>query len=156
MLETVLELFVIRRLSVQVRLPAPVLITMAPQQQFMRRVLVVEDDYELAELLSDVLTYENCTCDIATNGMEAMEKLRGQNFDAIICDLILPRTDVESFYKEVVRLYPYLADKILFVGPSAAQRAGVGDFVPSTGNTLLEKPFEMDDFRTALLDLWKR
>ena len=41
-------------------------------QQFMYRVLVVEDDYELADLLSEVLTYENCTCEVVSNGMEAI------------------------------------------------------------------------------------
>ena len=40
--------------------------------QVIHHVLVVEDDYELADLLSEVLTFENCTVDLASNGMEAL------------------------------------------------------------------------------------
>ena len=125
-------------------------------QQFMHRVLVVEDDYELADLLSEVLTYENCTCEVVSNGMEALEKLRGADFDAIICDLMMPKMDGEALYQEVERVYPYLANKFLFVGPTAASRGGLGDFVYRTENTLLEKPFEMDTLRAALVDLFNR
>lgn len=122
----------------------------------MHRILIVEDDYELAELLMEVLTYENCTNDVASNGMDAIEKLRGADFDAIICNLVLPRMDGETLYKEVERLYPYLAEKFLFISPPAASRGGMGDFVIRSGNTLIEKPFEMDDFRVALQELLNR
>ncbi len=52
-------------------------------RQVMRRVLVVDDDYDLAELLREVLTYDNCEVDIATNGMEAMDRLHTGDYDAV-------------------------------------------------------------------------
>ena len=125
-------------------------------KQFMHRVLVVEDDYELAQLLCEVLTYENCTPEVAPNGMEALDRLRIENFDAVVCDLMMPRMGGEEFYEEVIKIYPYLADKFLFCSSQASSRGGLADFIYRTGNTLIEKPFEMDQFRTALQEMLSR
>jgi CheY-like chemotaxis protein len=116
----------------------------------MRRVLVVDDDYDLAQLLREVLTYDNCEVEIATNGMEAMDLLNAGEFDAVICDLMMPRIDGEALYNDVVRQFPFLADRFVFVTGQASLRAGFGDFVRRTGNALIEKPFDLAAFRAAV------
>ena len=130
--------------------------TTKPSKKFMCRILLVEDDLALADLLNEVLTFENCTVDHVSNGMEAMSLLHTGDYDAIISDLMMPRMGGEALYREVVQLYPYLADKFLFVSSQATVRAGMGDFIRGTGNTLLEKPFEMDAFHAALRELFER
>ena len=124
--------------------------------QFVQRVLVVEDDYQLADVLAEVLTYENCTADTASNGMEAMEKLRSADYDAVICDLMMPRVDGEALYNQAAQLYPHLSDRFLFITGNAALRSGLTDFVYRTGNNLLEKPFEIEQLRTALKETFRR
>ncbi|HUK81027.1 MAG TPA: response regulator [Verrucomicrobiae bacterium] len=124
--------------------------------QFVHRVLVVEDDYQLADLLSEVLTYENCSAEVASNGMEAMEKLRGADFDAVICDLMMPRVDGEALYNQTTQQYPHLSDRFLFITGNAALRGGLTDFVYRTGNSLLEKPFEIEQLRAALKETFQR
>ena len=124
--------------------------------EYFRHVLVVDDDYELTDLLCEVLTYENCVADVAANGMEALDKLRSNHYEAIICDLMMPRIDGEALHKEVVKLYPYLADKFLFITGQAARSSGLADYVVGTGNALLGKPFEMGEFRAALQELLQR
>jgi DNA-binding response OmpR family regulator len=125
-------------------------------KEHMRHVLIVEDDHELADLLREVLVYENCLPDVAGNGMEALEKLRTADFEAVICDLMMPRVDGEAFYKEAVRQYPYLSDRFLFITGQMIHRAGLADFISRTGNILIEKPFEMEQLRAALRDLFQR
>jgi DNA-binding response OmpR family regulator len=125
-------------------------------QEYFRPVLIVEDDYYLAELLSEVLTFDNCVAEIAANGMEALDKVRGAHYEAIICDLMMPRVDGEAFYKEVARLYPYLAHRFLFITGAASTRIGLTDFIYATGNPLLLKPFEPAEFRAALKEVLRR
>ena len=125
-------------------------------EQVIHRVLVVDDDYDLAQLLRDVLTYENCEVEIAGNGMEAMDRLRTGDYDAVICDLMMPRVDGEALYNDVARAYPYLADRFLFVTGQASRKAGFSDFVTRTGNNLIEKPFDIHQFRGMVRDLFKR
>src|ERR1700688_3912617 len=107
-------------------------------ERVMHRVLVVDDDHDLAVLLSEVLTYENCEVDIAANGMEAMDRLRTGDYDAVLCDLMMPRVDGEALYNDVVRDYPYLANRFLFVTGQPSRKAGFSDFIWRTGNQLIE------------------
>jgi CheY-like chemotaxis protein len=128
----------------------------AQPRQVMRRVLVVDDDYDLAQLLREVLTYDNCEVDIATNGMEAMDRLRSEEYDAIICDLMMPRVDGEVLYNDVVREFPFLANRFIFVTGQASRKAGFSEFVGRTGNHLIEKPFDLPAFRAAVQDTIQR
>ena len=122
----------------------------------MHRVLVVDDDYDLAQLLREVLTYDNCEVEIATNGMEALDLLRTGEFDAVICDLMMPRVDGEVLYNEVVREFPFLASRFVFVTGQASRKAGFSDFVSRTGNQLIEKPFDLPAFRAAVQETIQR
>ena len=124
--------------------------------QLIRHVLIVEDDYELADVLAEVLTHENCVPDHAANGMEALSKIRSTHYDAIICDLMMPRVDGQAFYDQVAKDFPYLADQFLFITGQASHKAGLTDFITRTGNTLLEKPFDIEQFRAALRELFVR
>jgi len=123
---------------------------------FFRQVLIVEDDYELAQLLNEVLTFENCTVDIAANGMEGLDKLRAGNYDLVVCDLMMPLLDGESLYNQVVKTAPYMSDRFIFITGQAARRGGLTDFIRRTNNTLLEKPFEVDAFRDAVREVFAR
>jgi two-component system, cell cycle sensor histidine kinase and response regulator CckA len=128
----------------------------AQPRQVMHRVLVVDDDHDLAQLLREVLTYDNCEVDIATNGMEAMDHLRTDEYDAVICDLMMPRVDGEVLYNDVVRQYPFLADRFIFVTGQASRKAGFSEFVGRTGNHLIEKPFDLPAFRAAVQETIQR
>jgi two-component system, cell cycle sensor histidine kinase and response regulator CckA len=125
-------------------------------QQTMYRVLVVDDDYDFAQLLREVLTYENCEADIASNGMEAMDRLRTGDYEAVICDLMMPRVDGQALYIEVARDFPHLTDRFLFVTGQASRKAGFSDFVSHTGNHLIEKPFDIQAFRLAVRETLER
>jgi CheY-like chemotaxis protein len=124
--------------------------------QSMHRVLVVEDDHELADLLLEVLTYENCAAELASNGLEAIDKLRGADFDAVVCDLMMPRLDGEELYNQAIKDYPFLAEKFLFITGQASRQAGFSTFISRTGNSLLEKPFKVEELREALKELFTR
>lgn len=120
------------------------------------RVLVVEDDYQLADLLSEVLVRENVTPELAANGMEALEKLREADYEAVVCDLMMPRVDGHELYTTVAHEFPHLAGRFLFVTGQAVSRSGFTDFVYRSGSLLLEKPFDIEQLRAALRELLAR
>jgi CheY-like chemotaxis protein len=124
--------------------------------QVLQPVLIVEDDFELADLLSEVLTFENCLPEVATNGVEALDKLRTGHYVAVICDLMMPMMDGESLYLKVAEELPYLADRFVFITGQSSRRSGLTDFIFRTQNVLLEKPFEVDQFREALRGVLSR
>jgi DNA-binding response OmpR family regulator len=54
-------------------------------------ILIIDDDPGIRELLTIVLRRKGFECDIAADGEEAQKKLRRNDYDAILLDLMLPR-----------------------------------------------------------------
>ncbi|MDA8405274.1 MAG: response regulator transcription factor [Deltaproteobacteria bacterium] len=57
------------------------------------RILVVDDEEDILELVSYNLKKENFQVTCATSGEEALQKLKNDNFDIILLDLMLPGRD---------------------------------------------------------------
>ena len=57
------------------------------------RILVVEDDSKMAELLRRGLTSEGHKVELAADGIAGYEKAAGQAYDAIVMDVMLPGSD---------------------------------------------------------------
>ncbi len=57
------------------------------------RVLLVEDEPDLAAAVARELTEEHCAVDVAVDGVDALERARAVAYDVIILDLMIPRVD---------------------------------------------------------------
>lgn len=55
------------------------------------RVLIVEDDSDLAAAIAEYLELQACQCDFAYNGRTGLELAERQEFDVIVLDLMLPK-----------------------------------------------------------------
>ena len=66
-----------------------------------QKILVVDDDVNIAELISLYLTKEMYRTETASDGVEALEKVKSFNPDLIILDLMLPGKDGYEVCREV-------------------------------------------------------
>ena len=57
------------------------------------RVLLIEDDLDLAATLVDYLELENISCDHAANGIVGLQLINQHEYDVIILDVNMPRMD---------------------------------------------------------------
>lgn len=57
------------------------------------KILIVEDEPEIAQLIQQTLEREAFSCSIASTGLEALELFEQQQPDLIILDLMLPGLD---------------------------------------------------------------
>lgn len=57
------------------------------------KILIVEDELDIAQLIRQTLEKENFTCQVANNGLEALETFKKEQPDVIILDLMLPKLD---------------------------------------------------------------
>ncbi len=57
------------------------------------RVLVVDDEINLAEGIRENLEFEGYTTDVAHDGAEGLEKLTSQEFDLVLLDVMMPKLD---------------------------------------------------------------
>src|SRR3954470_9595770 len=96
----------------------------APQQavhpQPLKAVLVVDDDKQLASALEWILVDENYLVDVAFDGEEALLKVKVHEYDAVICDLQMPRLRGDEFYRQAKILRPKLAKRFVFITGYAA------------------------------------
>ncbi len=64
-------------------------------------ILIVEDEQDLGEILSDYLASENFTTTLIGDGEAALTAIRNQPWDLVILDLMLPKLDGLSICREV-------------------------------------------------------
>lgn len=67
----------------------------------MLNVLLVEDDFDLAETVIDYLAIESISCDYASNGVAGQKLLGDNSYDVILLDLNLPRLDGLTLCREL-------------------------------------------------------
>ncbi len=65
------------------------------------RILIVEDEKPLSHALSMKLKHDGFETDVATNGSEAIEKLKNQSYDMVLLDLIMPVIDGFGVLEEI-------------------------------------------------------
>lgn len=94
----------------------------------LKAVLVVDDDKQLASALEWILRDENYLVDVAFDGEEAMLKVKVHEYDAVICDLMMPRLRGDEFYLKAKELRPELDDRFIFITGFAAD-AGLKTFL---------------------------
>jgi len=108
------------------------------------RVLLVEDEAPLAAALTDALVDAGYQVERAGNGEEALVKLSVHTFDAIVCDLKMPRLDGRAFYRRLAAGWPPLATRVVFVTGDVAG-TDTEAFLEQTGCRWLAKPFRLGE-----------
>ena len=113
------------------------------------RVLVVDDEAEIADLMRTVL--EGAGFDVATaeSGAVALELLAEARFDAIVSDVRMPDLDGAALWRAVRERQPHLARRLLFVtGDTLSLQAR--QVLEETGCASLDKPFVNADLLAAV------
>ena len=67
----------------------------------MKKILIIEDDKEIAELERDYLEINSFECEIASDGASGLEKALNDDFSLIIIDIMLPGMDGFSVITEL-------------------------------------------------------
>lgn len=117
------------------------------------KILLVDDEVELAQTLADLLEAEGHDIDIAANGAIALEKLRKRKFELIISDLRMPVLDGPGLYQELLRGLPEYTKKIIYVTGDTLS-AHVQTFLKEYPVPVVEKPYRLNDVRRAMADLF--
>jgi CheY-like chemotaxis protein len=114
----------------------------SPAPDTRARILIVDDDPMITELIIDMLSLDGYSVETAPNGVAALEKVQGRRYDLIVTDLHMPELDGAGLYRELTRRQGHPPQKIIFLtgtaGTSEAHR-----LVEVTGLPVLRKPFNI-------------
>lgn len=67
----------------------------------MVKILVVDDEQRIREMIRKYAEYEGFTVDEACDGLEAVDKAMKENYDLIVMDIMMPNLDGFSACREI-------------------------------------------------------
>lgn len=109
------------------------------------RILVVDDEDDMRDVLADVLRMHGYTVTTAADGHTALEQAQRRRFDLVITDLRMPGMDGVETMAALKSLYPTIrvivATGLANVSVESLRRQGACD--------VLHKPFGVDEFLHA-------
>jgi signal transduction histidine kinase/ActR/RegA family two-component response regulator len=117
-----------------------------------KRVLVVDDDDEMLNVLSRFLEYFGCIVGTAYNGREAIDRLKNDDFDLIVCDIKMPVMDGKALYAYLVAKMPQMVKRIVFFTGDLIGQDTL-HFLRSTGVKWITKPFDVLTIKKVLYEV---
>ena len=112
----------------------------SPGESIPTRVLVVDDEAMVGRSIKRALNGHNVT--VVTNGERAVEVMMLEDFDVVLCDLMMPEVTGMDVYDRVRRERPGLEERIIFMTGGAFTPRG-REFLDTVPNEQLEKPFDL-------------
>jgi two-component system NtrC family sensor kinase len=116
------------------------------------RILLVEDERALATAVAEALTDAGLNVEHAGDGEEAFARVRQSTYDAVICDLKMPRVDGMMLYRAIAAATPSLTRRVIFVTGDVAG-TDAERFLEESGCRWLAKPFRLADLLVTLRDV---
>jgi two-component system NtrC family sensor kinase len=117
-----------------------------------RRLLVVDDEPGIREVLQELLMGLGYTVDTAADGCEALKRIENNHFDLVISDLCMPGVDGPELHRRIRDKDESLAHRMIFLtGDTVSPRSRT--FLEESGNRWLSKPFNLTDIENAVRTL---
>lgn len=133
------------------RLPAESLPEVGPC-----RILIVDDEPEIALTIADFLEPAGHIIDVAENGSDALARLEvDRPYDLIVSDLRMPELDGPGLYREVRARWPELASRFVFLTGDTLS-ISVQGFLSETGVPVVEKPVTGSELHAVVARMAKR
>lgn len=141
-------------LVVTVRLPAWQERTLSEESlnDQVPRILVIDDDPLVLNSFERLLRGQGEVTSVG-GGREAVELLRNdQDWDAVLCDLMMPEIGGDDLYEMVQEQWPELAERWAFI-TGGAFTGSAADFLRMTHAVILDKPVTTADLHRTVKDL---
>lgn len=106
------------------------------------KILIVEDDKEIQELISYFLTKEGYEVDRASDGLEGLKLLREKKHDLVVLDLMLPNLDGKNFAKIVKDISSEYGEPIIIMLTAKTEIEDVLEGLEIGADDYMKKPFD--------------
>ena len=118
----------------------------------MNKILIIDDDRELCALIKRSVQSENIEADFCNTGREGLQKLKEQEYQLVVLDVMMPGMDgfetLEEIRKENSLPILMFTSKNDSASKVRGLRAGADDY--------LTKPFDMDELIARIASLIRR
>ena len=119
----------------------------------MKRILVIEDDPDIGNILTINLNDEGFLVDIAVDGKAGLDLVKTQQYDLLLLDLMLPNINGLEICREVRQL-PHYQPIIIISAKSAETQRVLG--LELGADDYLAKPFSLPELIARIRALFRR
>ena len=119
----------------------------------MSKILIIEDDFMIAESTQTLLKYQGFDVDWVNNGIDGLKKIQHEQVDVVLLDLGLPMMDGMQVLKQIRQNHPNLPVLIISARDQLQQRV---DGLNQGADDYLVKPYEFDELLARIHVLLRR
>lgn len=119
----------------------------------MARVLIIDDDFEIVSILTEVLKLDGHEIESASEPVEGMQKSRKTRPDLIILDYHMPGTSGAHLFESLRRNNATKTTPILFMSGEADPEQIMSEISDHAGSRFLAKPVKLEELRRALCEM---
>lgn len=110
-------------------------------------ILVVDDEESIRNLVVTFLSKLGHSCVLAIDGVDALDKMKGNKIDVLITDIKMPNMDGITLTSEMLIHYPGLP---IMVMVAFNEEFSAGIAISAGAREFIKKPFSIDEFAIRL------
>jgi diguanylate cyclase (GGDEF)-like protein len=110
-------------------------------------ILVVDDEPQACEIITDALTSQGHKVDMACDGLEAIERLRKNGYSIVVTDMDMPRMDGMALIEHIVRNH---ADVDIIAITGHIMKYTYTEVVAAGASDFITKPFSLNELEAKL------
>ena len=114
-----------------------------------KRILMLEDETEFSAVVKELLESHGHEVTCVSSGIEGFKCVMAQDFDVIICDLLMPNLPGDMFYLAVEKTRPKLCKRFVFISGHRADPRWEA-FIQKINGVILWKPFPTNELLAAI------
>jgi DNA-binding response OmpR family regulator len=118
-----------------------------------KKILLVEDDNNLGNLLQDSLELKNYEVTLKRNGEEGLTEFKAGKFDMCILDVMMPKKDGFTLAKDIRRINTQVP--IMFLTAKAMKEDAI-EGLKIGADDYMTKPFSMEELLLRMDNIFKR
>jgi two-component system NtrC family sensor kinase len=114
-----------------------------------KRVLVIDDEESILQMVREALMPRGYEVDIASDGASGLQRMSEKQYDVALCDWKMPGLNGQQVYERARLLNPALSSRMIFItGDVINERTR--KFLEQQNKICLPKPFTIIEFRAAI------
>jgi len=114
-----------------------------------KRVLVIDDEDSILQMIREALTLHGYKVDVARDGESALRRLGQYHYDLALCDWKMPGLNGQQIYERLEVADPEMSQRVIFITGDVVNEK-TQEFLRARHKVCLSKPFTLGDFRSAI------
>ena len=129
--------------------PVPVFHPVNGREGIGKRVLVIDDEEPILQMVREALTPQGYEVDIVSDGATALRRMSEKQYDIALCDWKMPGLNGQQVYERARSVSPKLSNHMIFITGDIINEH-TRKFLEQQNKICLPKPFTISEFRSAI------